>query len=141
MLGLVLARNIIQLYVFWELVGLSSYLLIGFWYHRPAAAAAPRQSVFNVIAFPLGCGFDTVMRRERLVGSLCRLHGSHPNVLTVAMKLMILRFVSERFVTSLARITRGEYAFPGIGCASAMTSPNPRESTLDAATADRSADP
>ena len=44
MLGLVLSRNIIQLYVFWELVGLSSYLLIGFWYHRPAAAAAAKKA-------------------------------------------------------------------------------------------------
>ncbi len=40
MLGLVLASSIVQLFVFWELVGLSSYLLIGFWYHRPAAARA-----------------------------------------------------------------------------------------------------
>ena len=40
MLGLVMASSILQLYVFWELVGLSSYLLIGFWYHRPAAARA-----------------------------------------------------------------------------------------------------
>ena len=44
MLGLVLARNIIQLYVFWELVGLCSYLLIGFWYHKPAAAAAAKKA-------------------------------------------------------------------------------------------------
>ena len=44
MLGLVLSRNIIQLYVFWELVGLGSYLLIGFWYHRPAAAAAAKKA-------------------------------------------------------------------------------------------------
>ena len=35
MVGLVMASNIVQLYVFWELVGLCSYLLIGFWYHRP----------------------------------------------------------------------------------------------------------
>ncbi len=40
MLGLVLSPNFLQMYVFWELVGLSSYLLIGFWYERPAAAAA-----------------------------------------------------------------------------------------------------
>ena len=44
MLGLVLASNIIQLYVFWELVGVSSYLLIGFWHHRPAAAAAAKKA-------------------------------------------------------------------------------------------------
>ena len=44
MIGLVLASNIIQLYVFWELVGLSSYLLIGFWHHRSAAAAAAKKA-------------------------------------------------------------------------------------------------
>ncbi|MCK4242132.1 MAG: NADH-quinone oxidoreductase subunit L, partial [Dehalococcoidia bacterium] len=40
MLGLVLADNLVSLYVFWEGVGLCSYLLIGFWFHRPAAARA-----------------------------------------------------------------------------------------------------
>ena len=44
MLGLVMAVNIIQLYVFWELVGVSSYLLIGFWHERPAAAAAAKKA-------------------------------------------------------------------------------------------------
>ena len=44
MIGLVLAGNIVQLYVFWELVGLCSYLLIGFWYHKPAAAAAAKKA-------------------------------------------------------------------------------------------------
>ena len=44
MVGLVIASNIIQLYVFWELVGLCSYLLIGFWYQRPAAAAAAKKA-------------------------------------------------------------------------------------------------
>ncbi|MBA7632846.1 NADH-quinone oxidoreductase subunit L [subsurface metagenome] len=40
MLGLVLADNLLFLFVFWELVGLCSYLLIGFWFHRPAARNA-----------------------------------------------------------------------------------------------------
>ena len=44
MIGLVLAVNIIQLYVFWELVGVSSYLLIGFWHERPTAAAAAKKA-------------------------------------------------------------------------------------------------
>ncbi len=44
MLGLVLADNLVQLFVFWELVGLCSYLLIGFWFHRPAAAAAAKKA-------------------------------------------------------------------------------------------------
>ena len=40
MLGLVLAPGFLQMFVFWELVGLCSYLLIGFWYDRPSAARA-----------------------------------------------------------------------------------------------------
>jgi len=40
MIGIVLSNNFIQLFIFWELVGLSSYLLIGFWYHKPSAADA-----------------------------------------------------------------------------------------------------
>jgi NADH-quinone oxidoreductase subunit L len=44
MLGLVLARSIVQLFFFWELVGLCSYLLIGFWFTRPAAADAAKKA-------------------------------------------------------------------------------------------------
>jgi NADH-quinone oxidoreductase subunit L len=44
MTGLVLASNFLLIYVFWELVGLCSYLLIGFWYERPAAAAAAKKA-------------------------------------------------------------------------------------------------
>ena len=44
MLGLVLASNLLQLFVHWELVGLASYLLIGFWFDRPAAAAAAKKA-------------------------------------------------------------------------------------------------
>ncbi len=40
MLGLVVSNNFFQMFVFWELVGLSSYLLIGFWFHKPSAADA-----------------------------------------------------------------------------------------------------
>ena len=44
MLGLILASNIIQLFIFWELVGLCSYLLIGFWFHKPSAAKAAKKA-------------------------------------------------------------------------------------------------
>lgn len=40
MLGLVISPNLVQVYIFWELVGMASYLLIGFWYDRKAAADA-----------------------------------------------------------------------------------------------------
>ncbi len=44
MLGLVLATNIFQMYIFWELVGVSSYLLIGFYYEKPSAVRAAKKA-------------------------------------------------------------------------------------------------
>ena len=44
MLGIVLANNFIQLFIFWELVGVSSYLLIGFWFEKPSAADAAKKA-------------------------------------------------------------------------------------------------
>src|SRR5438309_9465662 len=44
MLGVVLANSLLLLFVFWELVGLASYLLIGFWIERPSAAAAAKKA-------------------------------------------------------------------------------------------------
>lgn len=44
MLGLVLSGNIFQIYIFWELVGVSSFLLIGFYYDKPSAVAASKKA-------------------------------------------------------------------------------------------------
>jgi NADH-quinone oxidoreductase subunit L len=44
MLGIVLANNFLQLFIFWELVGVSSYLLIGFWFEKPSAADAAKKA-------------------------------------------------------------------------------------------------
>ncbi len=44
MLGLVVASNIFQMYIFWELVGLSSFLLIGYYYEKPSAVAACKKA-------------------------------------------------------------------------------------------------
>ena len=44
MLGLVVATNIFQMYIFWELVGASSYLLIGFYFTKPSAVAASKKA-------------------------------------------------------------------------------------------------
>jgi NADH-quinone oxidoreductase subunit L len=44
MLGLVVATNIFQMYIFWELVGISSYLLIGFYFTKPSAVAAAKKA-------------------------------------------------------------------------------------------------
>ncbi|MBS2038421.1 NADH-quinone oxidoreductase subunit L [bacterium] len=76
MMGLVLAVSTIQLYIFWELVGLCSYLLIGFWFFKTSAAVASRKA-FVVTKFA-DLGF--------LLGVLCLGAAaqtfSFPNLLT-----------------------------------------------------------
>lgn len=58
MLGLVISTNIFQIYMFWELVGVSSYLLIGFYYDKPSAVAASKKAFivtrFADLAFLIG---------------------------------------------------------------------------------------
>ncbi len=44
MLGLVLSDNLLTFYIFWELVGVCSFLLVGFWYHKPEAKAAAKKA-------------------------------------------------------------------------------------------------
>src|SRR5437588_5298830 len=44
MLGLVIANSLLLFFICWEIVGLTSYLLIGFWFHKPAAAAAAKKA-------------------------------------------------------------------------------------------------
>jgi len=58
MIGIVLANNLIELFICWELVGLSSYLVIGFWYEKPSAAdAGVKAFMVNRLAdFGLLCG-------------------------------------------------------------------------------------
>ena len=54
MMGVVLAPNLLQLFVFWELVGLCSYLLIGFWYQKPEAARAATKAFWITKAGDVG---------------------------------------------------------------------------------------
>lgn len=49
MLGLVVATNIFQMYIFWELVGVSSYLLIGFYYTKKEAIAASKKHLSSPV--------------------------------------------------------------------------------------------
>ncbi|MEO8427109.1 MAG: proton-conducting transporter membrane subunit [Verrucomicrobiota bacterium] len=58
MLGVVIANSLLLLFICWELVGFTSYLLIGFWYHKPSAAAAAKKAFITTrigdIGFFLG---------------------------------------------------------------------------------------
>ena len=58
MLGVVIANSLLLLFICWEIVGLTSYLLIGFWFHKPSAAAAAKKAFITTrigdLAFLLG---------------------------------------------------------------------------------------
>lgn len=58
MLGLIIANSLLLFFICWELVGLTSYLLIGFWHHKPSAAAAAKKAFITTrigdLAFFLG---------------------------------------------------------------------------------------
>jgi len=54
MLGVIIANNLLLLFMAWEIVGLTSYLLIGFWYHKPSAAAAAKKAFITTRIGDLG---------------------------------------------------------------------------------------
>ena len=54
MLGVIIANNLLLLFMSWEIVGLTSYLLIGFWYHKPSAAAAAKKAFITTRIGDLG---------------------------------------------------------------------------------------
>ncbi len=54
MLGVVIANSLLLLFISWEIVGLTSYLLIGFWYHKPSAAAAGKKAFITTRVGDIG---------------------------------------------------------------------------------------
>ncbi len=61
MMGLVLSHSTLQTYVFWELVGLGSYLLIGFWFHKPSAARAALKAFWTTRLGDVGFAVGVVL--------------------------------------------------------------------------------
>src|SRR5450759_1648130 len=105
MLVVVTSDNLVQMYFGWEGVGLASYLLIGFWYHKPEAnAAAIKAFVVNRVGdfgFALGIfalfalvgaiDFDTVFAQApSLTGKTIWFFGWHPAVLTLICLLLFM---------------------------------------------------
>ena len=89
MMGVVLAPNLLQLFICWELVGVCSYLLIGFWYRKPEAARAALKAfwttklgdvglLIGIVLLQRATGtFDLVELRQMAEGEhSCRLPGS-----------------------------------------------------------------
>src|SRR2546430_3890535 len=74
MLGLVIANSLLLLFICWELVGLSSYLLIGFWYHKPSAAAAANKAFIVTRVGDIGFFLGILDRKST------RLNSSHSQI-------------------------------------------------------------
>ena len=94
MLGLVVATNIFQMYVFWELVGVSSYLLIGFYYTKKAAIAASKKAFivtrFADLFFLVGILFYGYYAGTFSFTPDARLLATAGAVLPVALGLMFI---------------------------------------------------
>jgi NADH-quinone oxidoreductase subunit L len=74
MLGVLVANSLLLLFICWELVGLASYLLIGFWFERPAAAAAAKKAFLTTRIGDLGFLIGLVWLYDR-TGSLLLYDG------------------------------------------------------------------
>jgi NADH-quinone oxidoreductase subunit L len=76
MLGVLVANSLLLLFVAWELVGLASYLLIGFWFHKPSAAAAAKKAFITTRIGDLGFLLGLVWLYDK-AGSLLLYDGGH----------------------------------------------------------------
>ncbi|MCS7136694.1 MAG: NADH-quinone oxidoreductase subunit L [Nitrososphaerota archaeon] len=100
MVGLVLSNNLLQTYIFWEIVGLCSYTLISFWYRKPSAAHAGIKAFVTTrvgdIAFLIGIlllyrSLGTFSMREISIG-LEELLSKDPNAQGFVVACMLLIF-------------------------------------------------
>lgn len=89
MLGLVISNSLLLLFICWELVGLASYLLIGFWYQKPSAAAAAKKAFITTrigdLAFLLG-----MVWLHSQAGTLLLFNDGHGCIETGAVTTMTL---------------------------------------------------
>lgn len=103
---LVLASNFLLLFVFWEAVGLCSYLLIGFWFHKPSAAAAAKKAfvvnrigdfglILGIFLLWTSCGtleFDRILADPALIAQLVTMQ---PEIFTTICLLLFIGAVGK----------------------------------------------
>nr|UXC96236.1 NADH-plastoquinone oxidoreductase subunit 5 [Parahellenia malipoensis] len=134
MLGLVTSSNLIQIYIFWELVGMCSYLLIGFWFTRPTAASACQKAFvtnrvgdFGLLLGILGLYWITGSFEFRDVFEITNnlIHNNGVSSLFATL------FASLLFVGAVAKSAQ----FPlHVWLADAMEGPTPISALIHAAT-------
>lgn len=89
MIGLVLSPNMFQTYVFWELVGVASYLLIGFWYKKESASIAAKKAfIMNRI------GDFSLLSGIIMAGYI--LYSNYDNIVSIALPFADLPAISDQ---------------------------------------------
>ena len=108
MLGLVVATNIFQMYIFWELVGASSYLLIGFYYVKPSAVSASKKAFivtrFADLGFLIGI---LILSFYTGTFNFTELTSSGVGENTFAVSLSTAENIKNIFATSAAPVFMG----------------------------------
>ena len=102
MLGIVLANNFVMLFIFWELVGFTSYVLIGHWFHRDAAADAANKAFITTRIGDFGFMIGILMV-WMATGSIVfaesapkmAIFASHPGFVTIAALLIFCGAVGK----------------------------------------------
>jgi NAD(P)H-quinone oxidoreductase subunit 5 len=134
MLGLVISPNLVQVYIFWELVGMCSYLLIGFWFDRPSAADACQKAFvtnrvgdFGLLLGMLGLYWATGTFEFDLMGErLEQLVSSGTLSSTLAVVFAILVFMGP--------VAKSAQAPLHVWLPDAMEGPTPISALIHAAT-------
>ncbi len=101
MLGVVIANSLLLLFISWELVGLTSYLLIGFWYHKPSAAAAAKKAFITTRVGDIGF-FIGMLWLYGASGTLLFYDGGNGCLETGALAKMVAMTTSVGMAASTA---------------------------------------
>lgn len=134
MLGLVVATNLIQIFIFWELVGVSSYLLIGFWYHKPSAVAASKQA-FILTRFADSFFLLGILMIGFLLGSFDFAKWNDPQTLSLVNMLVSHKWLAFASVLVFIGAWGKSAMFPlHIWLPNAMEGPTPVSSIIHSAT-------
>ena len=134
MLGLVVSSNLIQMYIFWELVGISSYLLIGFWYHKPSAVSASKQA-FILTRFADSFFLLGILLIGFLLNSFDFSKWNDPHILKIVNMTVSHRWLAVASVMVFIGAWGKSAMFPlHIWLPNAMEGPTPVSSIIHSAT-------
>jgi len=142
MLGLVLASNLFQIYIFWELVGVSSFLLIGYYYEKPSAVAACKKAFivtrFADLGFLIGilvlAGVSDTLDINTMIATVTAPDSSHATQLLTSSFLGISAITWGAVLVFMGGAGKSAMFPLHIWLPDAMEGPTPVSALIHAAT-------